>query len=165
MTRYDYIIAIDPDVTESGVATLVVADRMLETSKMAFPILLDFMRDKKRRADESGLRMCVVVEAGWVNRPNWHIAGRNARAAAAIGKQTGRNMEVGRLLVEMAKHYGIEVVEQPPLRKCWRGRDGKITAEELQSFTGLTGRTNQDQRDACLLAWVVANLPIRIVKC
>ena len=164
MAKYDYIIAIDPDVQESGVATLVVSTRLLVTKRMAFPVLLDFMREQRAWATINGMTMCVVVEAGWVNRPNWHIAGRNARTAAAIGKQTGRNHEVGRLLVEMSRHYGIETIEQPPFRKCWQGKDGKITAEELRAVTGLTGRTNQDERDAALMAWLTANLPVRIVR-
>jgi len=62
----------------------------------------------------------------------------------------------------MCKHYGIEVIEHFPLRKIWKGKDGKITQEELASFTGLKGRTNQDARDAALLAWSFANLPIRL---
>lgn len=161
--KYDYIIAIDPDVDESGVATLATENRDLQTTKLSFPTLCDFIREQQERTKREGLSMCVVVEAGWVNKTNWHIHGKNARAAAAIGKQTGRNHEVGRLLVEMAKHYGCRVIEQPPLKKCWKGREGKITADELKSFAGITGRTNQDQRDACLLAWVTANLPIRII--
>lgn len=164
MAKYDYIIAIDPDVQESGVASLVVESRELEVARLTFPNLLDFMRDQRDRAKQNGMSMCVVIEAGWVNRPNWHITGRNARTAAAIGKQTGRNHEVGRLLVEMAKHYGIETIEQPPFRKCWKGKDGKITADELKAITGLTGRTNQDERDAALIAWLTANLPVRIVR-
>lgn len=163
--KYDYIIAVDPDVDASGVATLWVAERKMETAKLPFPYLCDFLHDQQARAKRERITMCVVIEAGWVNKTNWHVTGRNARTAAAIGKQTGRNHEVGRLLVEMAKHYGCNVIEQPPLKKCWRGKDGKITADELQAFTGVMGRTNQDQRDACLLAWVTADLPIRIVKC
>jgi hypothetical protein len=73
------------------------------------------------------------------------------------------------MIVEMCKHYGIEAVEQRPLQKHWRGKDGKITHEELASFTGIMGKTNQEGRDAALLAWVCAGLPIRLktslIKC
>ena len=57
---------------------------------------------------------------------------------------------------------GYEVIEQAPLRKCWKGRDGKITQIELNYFTGITGRTNQEARDAALIAWNFAGFPIRI---
>ena len=103
----------------------------------------------------------VVVEAGWLNKvSNYHTAA--GRRGQRIAKNVGANHQVGKMIVEMAKHYGIEVVEQAPLRKCWKGKNGKITHEELASFTGLMGKTNQDARDAALLAWIYANLPIRL---
>ena len=105
----------------------------------------------------------MTESAGWKNKAHWHIGkGGSAARSALIGNHTGRNHEVGRKIVEMCRHYGIEVVEQPPLRKMWRGRDGKITHEELQHFTGITGKTNQETRDAALIAWEYAGLPIRI---
>lgn len=162
--KYDYVIAIDPDVEESGVAHLNVATREFLLSKKRFPELVEYCAIAHNTAKEAGKRVAVVVEAGWKNRPNWHIQGRGARVAAAIGKQTGRNHEVGRLLVEMLEYNHVPVELQMPLKKCWKGRDGKITAEELKAFTGITGRTNQDVRDAALLAWVYANLPIRMPK-
>jgi hypothetical protein len=48
------------------------------------------------------------------------------------------------------------------LRKIWKGTDGKITQDELEQITGIKGKTNQDGRDAALLAWVFAELPIQI---
>ena len=95
--------------------------------------------------------------------------GGSAARSALIGNHTGRNHEVGRKIVEMCRHYGIEVVEQPPLRKMWKGRDGKITHEELQHLAiitdktnHITNKTNQETRDAALLAWEYVGLPIRI---
>ncbi|WGU68242.1 hypothetical protein QIU18_00410 [Capnocytophaga canimorsus] len=64
----------------------------------------------------------------------------------------------------MCKHYGLEVQEIRPLKKMWKGKDGKITHEELASFTGITGKTNQDMRDSALISWCFANLPIRITS-
>lgn len=156
--RADIIIAIDPDVERSGVATLAINERKLGTFSLTFPELMDafqlFLPDKT----------LVVVEAGWLNKPNWHLAAKDsARLAAAKGNSTGRNHEVGRKIVEMAKHYGLTVNEVKPLRKCWRGRDGKITHEELAQFIpGLPKRTTQDIRDAALLAWTYAGFPIRM---
>jgi hypothetical protein len=69
-------------------------------------------------------------------------------------------MFVERMKGSMADYEVVEEVK--PLKKCWKGRDGKITHEELARFTGLMGHTNQDGRDAALLAWVRAGLPIRL---
>lgn len=163
--KYDRIIAIDPDVDESGVAELKPSHRLLAVTNLSFPQLLDYLQSMKAMCETEHSSLVVVVEAGWIAQSNWHLRhGDNARVASAKGNAAGRNHETGRKIVEMCKHYGIEVVEHIPLRKCWKGTDGKITHDELAYFTGITGRTNQDSRDAALLAWSFANLPIRL-KC
>lgn len=166
--KYDVIIAIDPDVDMSGVAILETNIKKVEVERLSFPALVE--RIKRLRDSvllkEHNTKMVVVVEAGWMNATNWHLPQRcTARMAADIGKRTGRNHETGRKLCEMFRHMGIEVVEHIPLRKGWKGRDGKITQEEITQFVpGLPKRMNQDERDATLLAWCFANFPIRL-KC
>lgn len=161
--KFDNIIGIDPDKEKSGVAFLKPKTRQLEVANLTFPMLLDYLQHAKKVRDESGESLVVVVEAGWMNAKScFHTA--QGKSAEKIAKDVGANHETGRKIVEMCKHYGIEVVQHIPLVKCWKGKDRKITHEELASFTGLTGRTNQDARDAALLAWVFANLPIRL-KC
>ena len=163
MKKYDVVIGIDPDVDKSGVAFLMVENRIIELENLTFADLLDYLREIRDVLTKEGRFFVVVVEAGWLNKAHWHVGkGGSAARAAAIGNHTGRNHEVGRKIVEMCRHYGIEVVEQPPLRKMWKGRDGKITHEELEHFTGIMGKTNQEARDAALLAWEYAGLPIRI---
>lgn len=163
--KYDNIIAIDPDVEKSGVAYLKPSTRQLKVSNLEFPLLLEYLQKAKQKRDETKESLVVIVEAGWLIESNWHLhKGDNVRTASAKGNSAGRNHETGRKIVEMCRYYGLEVVEHIPLRKCWKGKDGKITHDELASFTGLKGKTNQDVRDAALLAWSFANLPIRI-KC
>ena len=158
-----HIIAIDPDVDKSGVAFLHLPSREVHCEAKTFPELIDALHATKQATDALGESLTVIVEAGWLNRSNWHVqAGDSRRKAAAIGRSAGRNHETGRKIVEMARHMGIETVEQRPLQKCWQGPDGKITAAELAQFTGYTQRTSQDMRDAALLAWVYAGLPIRL---
>lgn len=163
MKKYDVVIGIDPDVDKSGVAFLMVEARIIEVVSLTFADLLDYLRETRDTLTKEGSFFVVVVEAGWLNKAHWHVSkGGSAARSALIGNHTGRNHEVGRKIVEMCRHYGIEVVEQPPLRKMWKGKDGKITHEELQIFTGITGKTNQETRDAALIAWEYAGLPIRI---
>lgn len=165
MKKYDVVIGIDPDVDESGVAFLIVESRILEVYSLTFAYLLDYLQEIGDVLMREGKYFVVVVEAGWLNKAHWHVGkGGSAARSAAIGNHTGRNHEVGRKIVEMCRHYGIEVVEQPPLRKMWKGRDGKITHEELQHFTGIMRKTNQETRDAALIAWEYVGLPIRIKK-
>lgn len=161
MKKYDNIIAIDPDRHKSGVAYLWPETRQLEVTNLSFPQLLDYLQFAKKKVGESGESLIVLVEAGWmVSKSNFHEA--QGHRAEKIAKDVGANHETGRKIVEMCKHFGIEVVEHAPLVKCWKGKDRKITQEELSSFTGLTGRTNQDGRDAALLAWSFSGLPIRV---
>ena len=161
--NYNNFIGVDPDLEKSGVAYLEKSTRKLEVCTLSFPDLLDYLKAVKEKSDELGEPVIVVVEAGWLNKGNWHLLSKDSRAvSAAKGNHTGRNHEVGRKIVEMCKHYGLEVVEKRPLRKIWKGKEGKITHKELSSFTGITGRTNQEGRDAALIAWDYAGLPIRI---
>jgi hypothetical protein len=158
----DCIIAIDPDVDKSGVAELRTGDRLLGATSLTFPQLLDFFQFVKREMiTAKGLTVTVVVEAGWLNAiSNYHT--KADRKGQRIAKNVGANHQVGKMIVEMCRHYGIDVVEVRPLKKMWKGKDGKITHKELAAFTGITGRTNQESRDAALIAWVYAGLPIKI---
>ena len=83
----------------------------------------------------------------------------------AKGVSQGRNEQVSRLLGEMCEAYGMQWQFIKPFKKCWQGRDRKITHDELCAVTGLVyGRTNQEMRDAALIAWVAAGLPVRLTK-
>lgn len=161
--KYDVVIGIDPDVDRNGVGFLEVGTRKLETAALPFPDLLDYLADVRKKSQESGRTVVVVVEASWRDTTNWHTTRWESRAkSTSKGYDVGRNHETGHKIVEMCRHYGLDVIEHHPLRKGWRGRDGKITQDELSYFTGITGRTNQEMRDAALLAWSFADLPIRI---
>ena len=154
-SKFDNVIGIDPDKVKSGVAWLKPSTRQLELSNLSFPLLLEYLQFAKRKSEELNESLVVVVEAGWMNAAQ-------GKQAEKIAKDVGANHETGRKIIEMCEHYGINVVAKAPLAKCWKGKDKKITHEELASFTGIMGRTNQDARDAALLAWVFAGLPIKI---
>ena len=158
--KHDVIIGIDPDKEKSGIGILNMSTRKLELTYMSFPVLLDNLQAWKKDEADNNRKVIVIVEAGWMNAKScFHKA--QGKSAEKIAKDVGANHETGRKIIEMCEHYGIEVIAQAPLRKCWRGKDGKITHEELAYFTGITGRENQDARDAGLLAWNYAGMPIR----
>ena len=151
------IIGIDPDIDKSGVCYLYTPTRQVDVKTMDFPHLLEYLS-----TFEADCNVIVVVEAGWKNTiSNYH--GGYGRVAENIARQVGRNQQVGHCIVEMLKHWKIPFVEKAPLRKMWQGKDRKITHEELAQFVkDLPSRTNQEGRDACLLAWDYAGFPIRI---
>ena len=159
--RHDIIIAIDPDVDQSGVARLDVTQRKSWADTLPFPMLVEYVRTVHR---QNAGKVTVVVEASWHKTHNWHLSRYDRPGVAAKkGYDEGRNHEAGRKLVEMLQYYGIEVEEQPPLRKIWQGPDRKITHTEITAITKWDKKcSNQEERDAMLLAWNRSGLPIII---
>lgn len=162
----DIIIGIDPDVDKSGFAQL---DRMalgVTICTLTFPELIKALRKAKDQTTSDRKTLRVVVEASWLISHNWHLGHGKASAAGAIAKtgyNVGRNHQVGLMIVQYCKALGLDVIEQRPLKKCWKGPDGKITHAELAYFVpGLPARTNSEERDAILLMWNEANLPMKI---
>lgn len=162
--RYDVVIGIDPDIEQSGVARLDVAERKSWADTLPFPMVIDYIKTVCRL--NKGKRVAVVIEASWQQTHNWHLT-RSDRpgVAARKGYDEGRNHEAGRKIVEMLNHYGIEVIEKAPLKKIWAGKDRKITHTEITAITGWDKkRSNQEERDAMLLAWDYSNLPLILKK-
>ena len=159
----DTIIGIDPDVDKNGVALLDCNTKTLTVCTLSFPDLLDYLLYQKRQAEVAGKNIIVTIEAGWKNQGNWHLKRQDNKAVAvAKGVHQGRNEQVSRIIGQMCERYELRYEFIKPLRKCWRGEDGKITHEELAYFTGLKGRTNQEGRDAALIAWVYAGFAVRV---
>ena len=158
--NYTHYIGIDPDVDKNGVAIVEKATRNIEVRSLDFGDTLDYLRGF------IGKPVKVYVEAGWLCRTNWHLKRWDNRGqVVAKGVSQGRNEQVSRLIGEMCQHYGLDWQFIKPLRKCWSGPNRKITHEELRMVTGLNrGRTNQEERDAALIAWVAAGLPVRLWK-
>jgi len=167
--KYDIIIGIDPDTEKSGVCFLETATRILEVSSLTLPQLIDYLEFVKSKKMNYNEKIVVVVEASWTTTHNHHLAGKHTLASASkTGYNIGRNHQQGIVICEMAKKLGFEVVEQPPLRKCWKGINGKITHKELQNLLYNSGlgmldkkTSNQEERDAALICFFSSNLPLK----
>jgi hypothetical protein len=158
------IIGIDPDVDRNGIAMLDMSTHSLQVQMLAFPNLLDFIKEKYRQfAEIDKWDFKVIIEAGWMNHGNYHI--KRWQGIASLGVDQGRNEQVSRTIGQMMEHWGIPYEFKRPLPKCWNGKDRKITKEELEEITlQKLGRLNQEGRDAALLAWDYAGLPMRITS-
>lgn len=165
-TKKRTIIGIDPDSEKSGFSVLCPELRLYANiCSLSFPALMKELQTWKQAAEYEDAELHVYIEGGWLNKSNWHLTtGKytSLAKAAEIGRCTGRNHQTGILIGEMCEALGIAYTIIKPLKKMWKSKDGKITAQEFKSVTGYTGRTNQDSRDAALIAWVCAGLPIRI---
>ena len=164
MNKPTIIIAIDPDATKSGIAILNTKEMTLKVQTLSFPELIDVIDNTLLLPCAEGDTHVILVEAGWLNESNWHLKrGESAQVAATKGKHVGMNQQTGKLIIEMLKYGCYNVEEIRPLKKCWKGKDGKITHEELSYFIpNLPKRTNQEERDAVLLAWNYVGYPIRV---
>lgn len=162
MNKYNRIIGIDPDVTTSGVAILDVRAKQIKVTNLTFTELLEFFSWEKEAEAQLG-KSLFVIEAGWLIKHVWQVKkGDNSKLGAAKAKAVGRNNETGKKIEELCKHYGLDCKLQTPLKKIWKGPDGKITHEEFKQITGYQGRTNQDNRDAGLIAWNESGLIMRV---
>jgi hypothetical protein len=171
MTKKDIIIGIDPDIDKSGLAVLAPKERQIALYDLTLPQMVDFFRECKKIYDKEGISYVVVVEASYLIQANWHLQWDDSKnKAAAKGKQVGRNHEIGRQIVEFCKHMKMPYEEKLPLKKCWAGKDGKITIKELNLLLEGTGfhpivtQTNQEKRDAALLALDRSGLPLRMAR-
>lgn len=152
------VIGIDPDVNKSGYA--VFRDGELVTvATMNFPDLYTSLRGYITNTLPCN-SLTIVVEAGWLNESNWHLKrGMPLVYAAKIGVSVGRCHQVGLCLLSLLYRDAdgmdnVRIIEQKPLKKIWIGRDNKITQAELERVIGRPiKQTNQEGRDACLLAY------------
>ena len=162
--RKRVIIGIDPDVEMSGVGRVDRETRAAWCDRLPFPLLIDYLREVQSECQRTGTDFCVYIESTRQTTHNWHLKPSDSRAVAAVkGRNVGAMQEVGKLIAEMCEHYHIEATARPPLRKCWHGKDGKITHEELTYITGWKQkRSDQEGRDALLIAWVEAGLPLKM---
>ena len=163
------MIGIDPDVEKNGVAYLDCRTKELKITSMTFPDLLDYIRYVMRKAEVTETNVHFVIEAGWLNKSNWHLSPKDTKQiAAAKGNAAGRNHEVGRKIEEMCIHWNVSHELMKPLAlkvggvNLWKSKDGKITHDELAAFTGITGKTNQEGRDAALIAWTWAGFSVKM---
>ena len=163
LKKPDFIIGIDPDVDKSGVSFLDTEIKKLNLYSLTLSELIVYLKSIKAKSEELNKNIIIVVEGGWSNtRTHRRSRFDNFGTASKKGYNVGRNHQRGMDIFQIAEHIGLKVTEQLPLKKIWKGREGKITHEELAYFTGIEAkRTNQEERDSALIAWNYANLPIR----
>lgn len=154
----ELIIGIDPDITKSGVVEISKNDNKTAFFLKNFAEMIVYI-DELLIRQKNGLNLIVVIEAGWLNKSNWHLSNKmSLQVASKIGNSTGRNHQVGISFYEYLNHKNINCVLQKPLLKKWKGQGGKINAKEFNNlyssiFNDNPPRTNQELRDAFLIAY------------
>ena len=134
------LIGIDPDTEKSGVA--IISDE-LKLYNMSFFELYDILTTFKPETE----KIKVYIECGFLNRGNRHkVSGGSLELNSKIGERIGANHEVAKKICEMCEHLKIEFIQVRPTKT-------KTKSDYFKKITGYNKRTNQEQRDACLLIW------------
>lgn len=142
-TNMRILIGIDPDIDKSGVCEYYSSE-LFELSNLRFFELFDKLASLKSIDD---LDIEVVIEAGWLNKSNWHKVVRGSSALNAnIGARTGANHEVGKKIVEMCEYLKLKHRIVKPIKS-------KIDAKAFEQITKYKKRTNQEQRDSAMLVF------------
>lgn len=132
------LIGIDPDIDKNGVA--ILSENLKIVHNMTFWELYDFLKTDNETTT-------VYIEAGWLNKGNWHLNRKMSLSIAAeTGRRTGLNHAVGKLIEEMCIYLEIKY-------KLVRPSETKRNAIYFGKITGIKYRTNQEQRDAMMLIW------------
>ena len=172
------LIGIDPDTKASGWALIDLSDRTVHLETLPFMDILALLTEWRREVDDHYLDESYsyrfVVEDIWTVAHNWHVSARdNRQTISKKGYHIGRCSMVGQLIYEAIVAHFFPRIAQPPLRKVWRGADGKITHPELLELCekhdlilppSKLKQTNQEERDALLLALHHIATPIKLFE-
>lgn len=135
-------IGVDPDVEKSGVTFYNPEGKAISLNNYSFFELFEYLQETRCK-----FIILVVIEAGWLNKSNWH-AYKNGSAAinAQIGQRTGANHETGKKIIEMCQYLELPFELVKPTRS-------KVGAQTFAAITGIKSRTNQEQRDSAMLVY------------
>lgn len=138
------VVGIDPDLVKSGVA-IVENGTLKKLYALTFHEIVTKLAGELKHEGAT-----VIVEDVETDSTTYHRGGTNARQHARIAQNVGQVKGVKRVLVECLIAEGVNVVQVKPLRGPIKR--AKNDAAYFNKITGWTGRTNEDKRDAALLA-------------
>lgn len=138
------IVGIDPDLTASGVA-LAKDGQLISLLSEPFPRLL------KRAQELVDSKALFIVENVEHDKTTYRRGKTNASQHARIAQNVGQVKGVARVLVECLLDMGADVRQVKPLTGPVKRR-AKGDAQYFNQITGWRGKSNQDKRDAGLLA-------------
>lgn len=142
------VIGIDPDAQKSGIA--IYKDGVLEKLEMwSFADILTAFRGMSE-SKPSWVDVVIVLEDVEAIRTTFLRKGQNPAAMRKIAQNVGQVKQTARLIKEMAAGYCINIVMVKPLGGL--AKSAKKNADLFKRLTGWEGRSNEDTRDAAMLA-------------
>lgn len=146
------IIGIDPDLTASGVAVVTSEKRIVEMKRVKFTELETFILSQAMKVDG---RILIRMEDPNMIAPTFPRALPKALNRQAVNNRISQNVgqvkAVATLILEIMKANGYNIIPCRPLQGGHKARCKK-DAQYFNQVTGWTGRSNEDCRDAALIA-------------
>ncbi len=136
------VVGIDPDLKKSGVA-VVSEGKLITLDNLKLLDLIEFISEHKHCAH-------FVVEDVNHDKATYIRPGTNKNVMMNISQKVGMVKAIGTLLEEILTDLGAEFTSMKPLRGSVK--KAKKDAELFNRITGWVGKSNQDKRDAALLA-------------
>lgn len=140
------IIGIDPDMVASGLA-VVEAKGILKLQSVKLPDLVPTIQAIGRPGE-----VTIKLENPEANKGLFASrSNKNKAVSVAIAMSVGKVQATAHHIQELLIAAGYTVKMVTPLKGPLK-RQAKDSAEYFNKVTGWTGRSNQDQRDAALIA-------------
>ena len=146
------IIGIDPDLSASGVAVITPDKRIVEMQRVKFSKLVEYMQLQAIKVDG---RILIKLEDPNTIAPTFPRLMPTARNKQAvmnnISQKVGQVKAVATLILEVLTEAGFNVSPCRPLVGGYKTMCKKDAAY-FNTLTGWTARSNEDCRDAALIA-------------
>jgi len=139
----EFTIGIDPDLDKNGVA-LVQGKKIIDLHAMPFPELLEFAELWKAQAT-------FILEDVNFDKTTYPRVKVSPAGMRKIAQDVGKVKGTAYQLFACLEHMGCNVKKVQPLRGPVKKR-AKDDAEYFNKIYGWVGRSNQDKRDAAMLA-------------
>lgn len=140
------VIAIDPDMIAPGYAEAV-------DGKLVQIRSIDFVELVKMDHSKDAIFIVEDIEA---SKPVFQRAGATGAVMRKIGQNVGQAKAAANLIVRFLEDAGVCVMLVKPLRGELKLGKKKLPAEKqralFKKFTGWAGKSNEDSRDAGMLA-------------
>lgn len=142
-------IGIDPDLTASGVS-VVEGEQIIQLKSVRIAELVQFV---------AGFDGAIIkMEDPNLIKPTFPrqldkklTAGQRVSIMRKISQDVGKVKASAKLINELLTAAGLKVIMVRPLKGSLK-RQAKGDANYFNKVTGWTGRSNEDQRDAALIA-------------
>ena len=141
----DLIIAIDPDCRKSGVCKMH-GDKIIDATNLTLIELFRYFSTQHKSTK-------ILIENVESDAATYIRKGQNSKQMSKIAQNVGAVKQRYRDICAFADHFGFKVYPITPLAK--RSKHialAKKDAEYFKKITGYQGRTNEDLRDAIMLA-------------